>query len=64
MLLFQFGLLDVPDLNDFGSAGMMVGMNDDDDDDGDLEAELMALSAGKVPNRPKQGVVLWIQLTF
>jgi len=53
-------LLDVPDLNDFGSAGMMDGMNDDDDDDGDLEAELMALTAGKVPNRPKQGVVLWI----
>jgi hypothetical protein len=51
-------LLDVPNLNDFGSAGMMDGMNDDDD--GDLEAELMALSAGKVPNRPKRGVVLWI----
>lgn len=62
MLLFQFGLLDVPNLNDFGSAGMMDGMNDDDD--GDLEAELMALTAGKVPNRPKRGVVLWIQLSF
>jgi len=54
-------LLDVPDINDFGSAGMMDGMNDDDDDDdGDLEAELMALTAGKVPNRPKRGVVFWI----
>jgi hypothetical protein len=52
-------LLDVPDLNDFGSAGMVDGMNDDDDD-GDLEAELMALTAGKVPNRPKRGVVFWI----
>jgi hypothetical protein len=55
-------LLDVPDVNDFGNAVMMVGMSDKDD--ADLEAELMALSAGKVPNRPKQGVVLWIQLTF
>jgi hypothetical protein len=54
-------LLDVPDLNDFGSAGMVDGMNnDDDDDDGDLEAELMALTSGKVPTRPKRGVVLWI----
>lgn len=50
-------MLDVPDVNDFGSAGMMDGMNDDDDD---LEAELMALTAGKVPNRPKRGVVFWI----
>ena len=64
MLLFQFGLLDVPGLNDFGNAGTMDGMNDDGDDDGDLEAELMALTAGKVPSRPKRGVVLWIQLTF
>jgi hypothetical protein len=53
-------LLDIPDVNDFGSAGMMDGMNDDDDDDGYLEAELMALTSGKVPTRPKQGVVLWI----
>jgi hypothetical protein len=54
-------LLDIPDVNDFGSAGMKDGMNDDDnDDDGDLEAELMALTSGKVPTRPKQGVVLCI----
>jgi hypothetical protein len=34
----------------------MGGM--DDDDDGDLEAELMTLTAGKSPSRPKRGVVL------
>jgi hypothetical protein len=28
------------------------------DDDGDVEAELMALTAVKSPSRPKQGVVL------
>jgi hypothetical protein len=36
---------------------MMGGMNDDDDD-GDLEAELMALTSGKSPSRPKRGAVL------
>jgi hypothetical protein len=56
-------LLDVPDVNDFGNVGVMDGMNaddDDDDDDGNLEAELMALTSGKVPVRPKRGVVLQI----
>jgi hypothetical protein len=46
----------VPSLNDFGNVDIMGGM--DDDDDGDLEAELMALTAGKSPSRPKRGVVL------
>jgi hypothetical protein len=54
-------LLDVPNLNDFGNVGVMDGMNDIvDDDDEDLEAELTALASGKVPTRPKRGVVLWI----
>lgn len=51
--LSQFGLLDVPNLNDFGNIDVMGGM-DDDDNDGDLEAELMALTAGKSPSRPKR----------
>lgn len=36
---------------------MIDGMNDDDDDDGDLEAELMALTSGRAPVRPKRGIV-------
>jgi hypothetical protein len=36
---------------------MVGGVDDDDDDDGDLEAELIALTSGKSPTRPKRGVV-------
>ncbi|XP_021922806.1 coiled-coil and C2 domain-containing protein 1-like isoform X2 [Zootermopsis nevadensis] len=50
--LSQFGLLDVPNLNDFGNIEVMGGVDDYEDDD--LEAELMALTSGKSPTRPKR----------
>ena len=34
---------------------MMGGMDNDDDNDEDLEAELMALTSGTAPSRPKKG---------
>ncbi|XP_069677643.1 coiled-coil and C2 domain-containing protein 1-like isoform X2 [Periplaneta americana] len=51
--LSQFGLLDLPSVNDYGNVDMMGGV-DDDDDDADLEAELLALTSGKSPSRPKR----------
>lgn len=39
--LSQFGLMEVPDMDN-----LTIGGDDDDDDDGDLEAELLALTGG------------------
>jgi hypothetical protein len=48
----------VPSLNDFENVDLMGGMDDSDEDSGDLEAELMALTAGKSPSKSKRGEVL------
>ncbi|XP_067001233.2 coiled-coil and C2 domain-containing protein 1-like isoform X2 [Anabrus simplex] len=50
--LSQFGLLDIPDINNIDGGNMMD--DDDDDLDDDLEAELLAITAGSAPARPKR----------
>lgn len=48
--LSQYGLFDIPDINNVG----MNDVGDDEDDDVELEAELLALTAGSAPSpRPK-----------
>ncbi|XP_054284049.1 coiled-coil and C2 domain-containing protein 1-like isoform X2 [Macrosteles quadrilineatus] len=50
--LSQYGLFDIPDVNNMG----VDGPDDDDDDDDDLEAELMAITGdSKASHRPKKG---------
>ena len=58
----QFGLLDVPGLNDF--ENIADGDQDDDDNDDDLEAELLALTSGKSPKPPKRGESYILYGTF
>ncbi|PSN49772.1 Coiled-coil and C2 domain-containing-like protein 1 [Blattella germanica] len=52
--LSQFGLFDLP--NNFDNVDMMGGIDADEDDEDDdaLEAELLALTSGKAPTRPKR----------
>ncbi|XP_049816691.1 coiled-coil and C2 domain-containing protein 1-like isoform X1 [Schistocerca nitens] len=50
--LSQFGLLDLPDINAVDSNEM--GTDDDEDDDSALEAELLAITSGNLPARPKK----------
>lgn len=50
--LAQFGIFDIPDINDMGEDD---DGDDDEGNDGDLEAELQALLSGKAPQRkPRQ----------
>lgn len=51
--LSQFGLLDLPDVNALDSNEMGVD-DDDEDDDSALEAELLAITSGNLPARPKR----------
>ncbi|XP_018899694.2 coiled-coil and C2 domain-containing protein 1-like isoform X2 [Bemisia tabaci] len=48
--LAQYGLFDIPDIDNLNSDGGCVG--DDDDDDEALEAELLALTGGSKPKPP------------
>lgn len=48
--MFQFGLMDIPDVNEITN---MEDLYDDTSTDADLEAELAALTAGQY-TRPKR----------
>uniref|UniRef100_A0A1B6H408 C2 domain-containing protein n=1 Tax=Cuerna arida TaxID=1464854 RepID=A0A1B6H408_9HEMI len=49
--LSQYGLFDIPDMDNVGGADNM----DDDDDDDELEAELLAITGeSSVPRKPKK----------
>ncbi|KAK7788952.1 hypothetical protein R5R35_002357 [Gryllus longicercus] len=53
--LSKYGLLDIPGID---NSGFDVNEDGDDDDDDALEAELLALTSGSTPSRPKKKTVL------